>query len=295
MALPSLNILRTFEAAARHESFNKAAEELNISPSAVSHQIRQLESTLGVKLFGRTARRVVLTEKGEFYFKHVQEGIHILLQATQSLMDPTREQQIRMSVVPFFATRWLMPRLESFQAQHPGWELAIQTSTQKSDFDREDLDLVIRRGAGNWPGLTQHLLLEEELIAVALPSLAARITSLQDLKKASLLYNSQVPGEWQDWFAQLGEDFSPPTARLEFQNNSQILEACLAGAGIALMDRRLLQQELEDRRVVPAFKASVCGMRNHYLVYPEGHGNHASIKLFRDWLQSILTQNQNSY
>lgn len=288
MAFPSLNVLRTFEAAARHESFQKAAEELHISASAVSHQIRQLEDILGVKLFGRTGRRVILTQKGEYYFNNVQQGIQILVQATNSIMDPMRDRQIRMSVVPFFATRWLMPKLESFQIQHPGWELAIQTSTQKSDFDLEDLDLVIRRGGGSWEGMHQHLLMEEQLIAVALPSVADQISSLQDLQKASLLYNSQVPSEWPEWFAKLGHEVTPSSARLEFQNNSQILEACLMGAGVALMDPQLLINDLASGRVTQVLDHSVAGMRNYYLVYPESHEQRRSIPLFRDWIQSLL-------
>lgn len=293
MAFPSLNVLRTFEAAARHESFQKAALELHISASAISHQIRQLEDILGIKLFGRGGRRVVLTQKGEYYFNNVQQGIQILVQATNSIMDPMRDRQIRMSVVPFFATRWLMPRLENFQSQYPGWELAIQTSTQKSDFDLEDLDLVIRRGGGDWPGMHQHLLLEEQLIAVARPSVAGQITSLEDLQQASLLYNSQVPSEWQDWFAKLGCNFTPPTARLEFQNNSQILETCLAGAGIALMDRHLLKEDLSTGRVVQVLEQQVSGMRNYYLVYPVNHEERRSILLFQGWIQKQLESTAN--
>ena len=121
MAFPSLNVLRTFEAAARHESFNKAADELCISPSAVSHQIKQLEMILDVELFERSARRVKLSGKGEFFFKNIQQGIRIIEQAINSLKNPQRDHQIRMSVVPFFATRWLMRRMENFQVQHPGW------------------------------------------------------------------------------------------------------------------------------------------------------------------------------
>lgn len=232
----------------------------------------------------------MLTQKGDYYFTNIQQGIQILLQATHAIMDPMRDKQIRMSVVPFFATRWLMPALESFQSQYPGWELAIQTSTQKSDFDLEDLNLVIRRGAGNWPGMCQHLLLEEHLIAVAPPALSATLHSLQDLERASLLYNSQVPTEWQDWFSQLGHTFAPSSARLKFQNNSQIIEACITGAGVALMDIRLVRDELKTKRLLPVQDHCVSGMRNHYLVYPKSHQGRASITLFKNWIETRIRE-----
>ncbi|WP_068314520.1 LysR substrate-binding domain-containing protein [Polycladidibacter hongkongensis] len=288
MQLPSLNTLRTFEAAARHQSFLLAAEELNITPSAVSHQIRQLENTLTVKLFERSARQVSLSRKGDQYYTQVQQALQILSRATSSLAGPSRDRQIRMSVVPFFATRWLMPRIDRFQAAHSGWELAIQTSTQRSDFDREDLDLVIRRGGGTWRGLSSTLLLEEELIAVAAPSIANGANNLTQLKTLPLLYNSQVPSEWREWFAALGQEFTPSGTRLELQNNSQILEACVTGIGVALIDRQLIGEELTQGRIQPVTPLSVRGMRNYFLAYPKEHAKRPAVKLFQSWLQNEL-------
>ncbi len=290
MSFPSLNTLRTFEAAARHLSFNRAADELCISPSAVSHQIRQLEHTLGIRLFLRSERRVSLTQKGEFYFKNVQQGIQILVQATNSLTTPMREHTIRISAVPFFATRWLMRRLDTFQAHYPGWELAIQTSTQKSEFDREDLDLVIRRGAGDWPGMIAHLLLRESLVPVCAPAMARTIDTIVALKGATLLHNSQVPSEWSEWFGKIGHTFSAPTAKLEFQNSSQILEACIAGVGIALMDRQLIFQEMAEGRIQSVVDQQVDGMRNYYLVYPKSHTTRKSVQIFLEWISNELEQ-----
>ncbi|MES0884093.1 LysR substrate-binding domain-containing protein [Roseibium sp. SCP14] len=288
MAYPSLNSLRTFEAAARLLSFNRAAEELCISPSAVSHQIRQLENTLGAKLFARVERGVSLTPNGEYYFMNVQQGIQILLRATDVLMDPKRSRTIKMSVVPFFATRWLMPRLERFQSHFPDWELAIQTSTQKSSFESEDLDFVIRRGGGDWPDLVSRLLLNENLMPICAPQLADTVADIGDLKTAPLLYNSQVPTEWSEFFARLGEQFVAPAARLEFQNTSQILDACVAGAGIALMDPALIDAELQTRRIRPALDITIPSLRQYYLVYPENHGNRSAVKVFLSWIEAEL-------
>lgn len=292
MAYPSLNSMRTFEAAARLLSFNKAADELCISPSAVSHQIRQLESTLGVKLFARIERGVALTPNGEYYFMNVQQGIRILLRATDLLMDPKRSRTIKMSVVPFFATRWLMPRLERFQSQFPDWELAIQTSTQKSDFEAEDLDFVIRRGQGSWPDLVSRLLLNENLLPVCAPHLEGSISDLDDLKTTSLLYNSQVPSEWSEFFASLEDQFVAPAARLEFQNTSQILDACIAGAGVALMDPALIATELRDKRIVPALDVTVASYRQYYMVFPESHADRLAVTIFLKWVNAeLLEQN----
>ncbi|WP_029066580.1 LysR substrate-binding domain-containing protein [Labrenzia sp. DG1229] len=288
MAYPSLNSLRTFETAARLLSFNKAADELCISPSAVSHQIRQLENTLGVKLFARVERGVTLTSKGEFYFMNVQQGVRILLRATDLLMDPKRSRTIKMSVVPFFATRWLMPRLERFQSLFADWELAIQTSTQKSDFEAEDLDFVIRRGRGNWPNLVSRLLMNENLTPFCATPLAGSVSDLKDLKAAPLLYNSQVPTEWSEFFASLDEQFVAPAARLEFQNTSQILDACIAGAGIALMDPALIAAELRDGRITPALDITVASYRQYYLVFPENHADRQAVDIFLKWVDAEL-------
>lgn len=291
MAYPSLNSLRTFETAARLLSFNKAADELCISPSAVSHQIRQLENTLGVKLFARVERGVTLTSRGEFYFMNVQQGVRILLRATDLLMDPKRSRTIKMSVVPFFATRWLMPRLERFQSLFADWELAIQTSTQKSDFEAEDLDFVIRRGKGSWPNLVSRLLMNENLTPFCAPLLAGSILDLNDLKTAPLLYNSQVPTEWSEFFASVDEPFDAPAARLEFQNTSQILDACIAGAGIALMDPALIAAELRDGRITPALDITVASYRQYYLVFPENHADRQAVDIFLKWVDAeILAQ-----
>jgi len=289
LAYPSLNSLRTFEAAARLLSFNKAAQELCISPSAVSHQVRQLEQQLDTKLFTRIERGVTLTPIGEYYFSNVQQGIQILLRATDVVMDPKRSRTIKMSVVPFFATRWLMPRLESFQLRYPDWELAIQTSTQKSNFETEDLDLVIRRGKGSWPGLTSKLILSEKLTPVCAPQMCETISNLTDLASAPLLYNTQVLTEWPEFFSHLGEPFNAPTARLEFQNSSQILEACSTGIGVALMDPTLIQDELKSNRLTQLLGLTVPSLRNYYLVYPDKQRERKGLRVFLDWIEGSST------
>jgi LysR family transcriptional regulator, glycine cleavage system transcriptional activator len=289
MTYPSFNSLRTFEAAARLLSFNLAAQELNVSPSAVSHQIRHLESVLCTKLFIRMDRKVVLSKEGKVFYQKVHEGILVLVTATNELMNPTQSKIIRISVVPFFATRWLMPRLVHFQIAHPDWELNIEASTRKSNFSEENLDLVIRRGGGVWPGMSSVLLKQEYLTPVCTAKVGDKISSFDNLKQAPLLHNSQVLSEWSDWFSANGESYEPDPVRMDFQNTSQILEACMAGVGVALIDPSLITEELNSRRLIRPIDCLVPSIRSYYLVYPRDHSNNSAVQVFSNWIQQELS------
>ncbi|NRA22174.1 MAG: LysR family transcriptional regulator [Oceanospirillaceae bacterium] len=286
MPLPSLNSLRTFESAARLKSFSQAAQELFVSPSAVSHQIRQLEQRLGVELFVRLDRQVVLSPAGERYYPQVKVGIETLLNATAQLLDKSDDKPavIKMSVVPFFATRWLLPKLEDFRALYPHWQLKMQTSTVASDFTQEGFDLVIRRGTGPWPGMVGKLLCHERLAAVCHPNLVARVTSINDLLALPLLINAKVMSEWREWFESQQQTFKDPALSFDFQNTAQILDACLSGAGVALIDPVMISQELSQGKLVNLFDSSVVSLRQYFLVYPKAYQRHENIQLFEQWI-----------
>jgi len=286
MSLPSLNSLRTFESAARLKSFSLAASELFVSPSAVSHQIRQLEERLGVQLFVRLDRQVVLSQAGERYYPQVKIGIETLLNATQALLhdDQIAESIIKISVVPFFATRWLLPKLEDFRQVHPSWQLKMQTSTDASDFSQEGLDLVIRRGTGPWPGMQAKLLCCEQLAAVCHPSLATQLQEVEELLKLPLLINAKVLSEWREWFDSQNKQYSEPDLSFDFQNTAQILDACLAGAGVALIDPVLISQELEQGKLVNLSGQSVPSLRQYFFVYPKAYQVQPNIQLFEQWI-----------
>lgn len=288
MPFPSFNSLRTFESAARLLSFNRAAEELCVSPSAVSHQIRQLESILGIKLFIRMDRRVILSPKGKLYYQKISRSISVLYEATSDLMDIEKRQIITISAVPFFATRWLMLHLERFRLAHPDWELSLNTSTEKSDFKSENLDIAIRRGEGHWPELTSVLLKHEYLTPVCSPVLAKRVLDMENLKKAPLLHNSQVLAEWHDWFSSINEPFELNTVLMEFQNTSQIMDACIAGAGIALIDPSLISEELDSGRLVMPLDKIVKSIRSYYLVYPSDQSDRETVKIFSGWISKEI-------
>ncbi|MEH6445058.1 MAG: LysR substrate-binding domain-containing protein [Oceanospirillaceae bacterium] len=289
MSLPSLNSLRTFESAARLQSFALAAQELYISPSAVSHQIRQLEQRLGVTLFIRLDRKVVLSDAGAQYYPEVQNGITTLLNATDQLLkknslDTLAPTVIQMSVVPFFATRWLLLRLHKFRTLYPLWQIKMQTSTDASDFDSQDFDLVIRRGTGPWQGMISKLLCKERLAAVCHPDLAKTIKQPIDLIQQPLLFNAKVMSEWHEWFEAQSLSFNQPAVSLEFQNTSQILDACLVGAGVALVDPMMISQEIAQGKLINLFSSSMQSLRHYFIVYPLKHQQNENIKIFEQWL-----------
>jgi len=286
MSLPSLNSLRTFESAARLKSFSLAASELFVSPSAVSHQIRQLEERLGVALFVRLDRQVILSPAGERYYPQVKIGIETLINATRSLLQDQNapESVIKMSVVPFFATRWLLPKLESFRQKHPGWQLKMQTSTDASDFKQEGLDFVIRRGSGPWSGMHVRLLCTEQLAAVCHPNLAMSLDKVEDVLNLPLLINAKVLSEWREWFEALHKKYREPNTSFDFQNTAQILDACLAGAGVALIDPVLISQELAQGKLVNLFKMSVPSLRHYFLVYPKANQAQQNVQIFEQWI-----------
>ncbi|ETX12688.1 hypothetical protein MUS1_01860 [Marinomonas ushuaiensis DSM 15871] len=286
MALPSLNSLRTFESAARLSSFLLAAEELFISPSAVSHQIRQLEQRLGVTLFVRLDRQVVLSAEGERYYPQVKLGIETLLRATEQLTDQAlvTNQEIKMSIVPFFATRWLLPKLASFRASQPNWQLKVQTSTSSSDFNKSNFDLAIRRGVGPWNGMIAKRLCRERLVAVCRNDIFTSIKQVIDLLDLPLLFNANVMTEWHEWFSTQQLAFNDPEVSFDFQNTSQILDACIAGTGVALIDPILIKDELDQGKLRQIFPVSVASQRHYFIVYPQQSEQQESIQLFEKWL-----------
>ncbi|EPJ43552.1 MAG: hypothetical protein OFPI_42480 [Osedax symbiont Rs2] len=286
MSLPSLNSLRTFESAARLKSFSRAATELFVSPSAVSHQIRQLEARLGVALFIRLDRQVVLSAAGQRYYPQVKLGIDTLLEASSQLAEELTGtvQEIKMSVVPFFATRWLLPKLSGFRKSQPDWQLKVQTSTSASDFNSQDFDLVIRRGIGPWKGMIAKKLCRERLVAVCQPKMYLDIQQVTDILDQPLLFNAKVMTEWREWFVSQGLGFNDPVVSFDFQNTSQILDACIAGTGVALIDPILITEELAQGKLRKIFDHSVPSLRDYFIVYPDQCQHQQNILFFEQWL-----------
>lgn len=284
MPLPSLNSLRTFEAAARLLSFNLAAEELNVTPSAVSHQIRQLELTLETQLFRRLDKQVVLTPEGQRYYPQVHSGIRQLIEATQRLQKSRNKGVLRLSVAPIFATRWLMPRMVRFQAEAPQLEVSIQATTTNTDFKTDEVDIAIRYGSGDWPGLNAILLLEETLCPVCSPDFLPKLQATEQQSSIPLITTSVRPGEWKQWAEYSHMEHLQLQNGPVFESISQTLEAVIAGAGLAIVDPILISRELENGHLVMPFDMRCPSEKGYYLVYPHSDKDREIVQLFEQWL-----------
>ena len=198
--LPSLNALRAFEAAGRHLSFTRAAEELHVTQAAVSHQIKSLEEQLGIRMFRRGPRGLLLTDAGQSYLPDVREAFQRLTFATDRLLEDDARGAITVSVLPSFAARWLVPRLTRFRADHPDVEVRVSADDRLADFDRDDVDEAIRYGRGDYPGLKSDRFLSEELFPVCSPDLLARLPldRPEDLGRHTLLHDD-MRIDWSVW------------------------------------------------------------------------------------------------
>lgn len=285
--LPPLNGLRAFEAAARHLSFTRAAEELHVTQTAISHQIRKLEDQLGVRLFVRMPGAVHLTPAAETYLSAVHGAFEDLRSATAELRGSTGPRMLRLSTTPSFATKWLVPRLAGFQAAHP--ELAVEISTTMSlvDFRREEVDLAIRYGRGAWPGLRATWLLAEDIIPVCAPGLRDGPMPLRmpaDLARHRLISTTTFGDEWALWLTAAG--LSPALAERAMVFDMPILaiQAAIDGMGVALGHTPLVEADLAAGRLVAPFPMSLPSAMGFYIVTPEASAERPEIALLRDWL-----------
>jgi LysR family transcriptional regulator, glycine cleavage system transcriptional activator len=286
--LPPLNALRCFEVAARHLSFTKAAEELNVTHSAVSHQIKALEEWLGMQLFRRVNRGLMLTEPGQAYLKPVREAFERLGEATRRLRSKGRSGPLTVTVMPSFAGKWMMPRLRRFRERHPDIDVRISANSQVVDFNREDVDLAVRYGRGHWPGLKVELLMRESMFPVCSPKLLDGPLPLRtpaDLRHHALLndFDWQID-LWQLWFDAAGIPGQVPNHALSFNYSNLMLQAAIDGLGVALSQNVLAGDDLAAGRLVKPFDISLPSEFAYYVVTPEVTAEQPKIKAFRDWL-----------
>ncbi|MEX2630676.1 MAG: LysR substrate-binding domain-containing protein [Tistlia sp.] len=289
--LPPLNALRAFDACAAAASFRGAAERLHVTPSAVSHQIRQLEEFLGVVLFERTTRRVRLTSAGEAYLPPVREALKLIETATDQLARHRDRQRLTVSVAPSYAMGWLMPRLPRFQVAYPDIELRLDMSVDYVNLRASDVDLALRYSAkGVFPGLTAHHLFDEELIVVGHPELAARLDGRPSaLCRERLVEVSYRGGQWRRWFASAGLSDAVPEPALRVDYDTVAVDAALDGLGIALVPHPLVSPHLADGRLRSPFPTRIEGTHSAcHLVYPEERRDDPTIEAFRAWIVDEL-------
>ena len=280
--LPPLSTLRAFEAAARLESFSRAADEISVTHGAVSHQIRALERALGAALFARNGRRVALTSAGRHFAERVRAALEDLAEAAQFVRRAEGERAVSVSMLPSFAARWLMPRLGRFMERHPAIAVNIHTSITLVDFQRDDVDLAIRFGRGQWPDVEAHKFLDEEFFPVASPRFnRGRLpTHPADLGKFQLLRSNDEP--WTPWFRAAGVRLKEPHSMV-FTDSNLLLQAALDGRGIALARSSIAEADVRAGKLVRLFKLAVPAHGASYLVWPKGRLS-PNATVFRDWL-----------
>ncbi|WP_322031899.1 transcriptional regulator GcvA [Paraburkholderia sp. J76] len=284
--LPALNALKAFEAAARHESFSRAADELFVTHGAVSHQIRALEAELGVALFARDGKRVRVTDTGRRYAGQVREALNQLAHATQEIRAGDRDRRLVVSMLSSFAARWVTPRIGGFIEAHPQWDVELQSTNSLTDFARDDVDVAIRFGYGHYPGLHAELLLDEIFFPACSPDFngGALPTDPHELAKLPLLRSDDEL--WRPWFDAAGlQDLPEPKRGVLYQDSSNLLQAAMDGQGIALVRRSLAMHEITLGRLVRLFK-DVDGPSpwRYYFICPPQRMQTERVRAFRDWV-----------
>ena len=290
--LPPLGALRAFEAAARHESFAKAADELAVTPAAVSQQIRQLEADLGVSLFRRLPRGLVLTQAGRSALPELGKAFAHLARAVEGVRGGSLVGPLVVSVIPSFAGRWLVPRLGGFLAAYPEIEITVRSELRSVDFAREDVDVGIRYGKGIYSGLDTRRLLTEDVFPVCAPSLLAGekpLRKLDDLRHHTLLHDRQLSGEepslyWRHFLRDAGVEGWDVDRGPGFTDALMMFAACERGLGVALGRGGLCADELASGRLVRPFPHSRPADYAYYVVTPEGHAEAPRVRAFLAWL-----------
>ena len=287
--LPSLNGLRAFEAAARHLSFTQAASELNVTQTAISHQIRRLEDELGIRLFVRQNRALALTPEATNYLPGIRAAFNDLRLATDRLLRRDGDHVLTVSTLASLAAKWLLPRLSTFQEAHPGIDVRITTSTGLVDFKSGDVDAAIRYGRGHWPGLRADWLMADELFPVCSPALLKGDKPLrcpEDLAHYTLLHSSAgYDDDWRLWLTAAGlpTDISKPHG-VTFDLILMVVQAAIDGIGVAIGRTSYVQDDIAKGRLVVPFKITLPADAGFYLVSPAGKTDSPNLAAFRQWL-----------
>lgn len=295
---PSTNALRAFEAAARLLSFTDAAAELNLTQGAISHQIKELESRLGVKLFLREARGITLSDDGATYLPYVREALDRLRAGTEALRLGDNSDILTVSCSPNFAAKWLVPRLGAFYAEHPAVDLRISAAMQHVTFDNDGIDVAVRHGEGDWPHLDVTQLCQEEVFPVCSPHLAGMNGfdgGLENLSLFPLLHDKDRAG-WRKWLQTMdagSEDFALDHGPV-FSDTSLVIDAAVAGQGVALARSALAALDLQAGRLVRPVTATHPATFSYWIVCPKPRAKQPGIKLFRQWLLDQTTADQSS-
>jgi LysR family glycine cleavage system transcriptional activator len=284
--LPPLNALKAFEAAARHESFTRAAAELCVTQGAVSHQVKALEEVLGLKLFNRERQRLITTEAGRDYLAVVRDALDRIALGTESLKQRQSSGVLTVSTSPDFAAKWLVHRLGKFAESRPEIDLRVSATLYHVDFAREEVDMAVRHGEGNWPGLDVTRLTVEELFAVCSPKLLTgrkRIRSLADLARFPLLHLDNRE-DWSEWLEMAGVTGATLHHGPVLNRASMVIDAAVDGQGVALARTTLAAWDILNGRLVRPFPEALRLKKTYWIVCPKATASLPKIKTFREWL-----------
>ena len=292
--LPPLTALRAFEAAARHLSFAKAAEELSVTPAAVSHQIKALEAQLGVALFRRANRAIWLTDAGQACLPDLREGFDRLEAGIRRLREQQSRGQLTVSAPPAFAAKWLLQRLEGFRNRHPEIDVRLDASTTLSDFERDGVDLAVRYGLGDYQGVDSRRLLCEEVFPVCSPSLLDGPEPLRrpaDLCRHTLIHEDLYPydqphADWRMWLDASGLRDLDSSRGPRFTSSELALQSAIDGHGVALGRSVVVEHDLAAGRLVKPFELAYPVAFAYYLVAPHGWQLRPKVAAFGHWLMA---------
>jgi LysR family transcriptional regulator, glycine cleavage system transcriptional activator len=289
--LPPLNALRAFEAAARHLNFSRAADELSVTPGAVSQQIQNLEDYVGVALFKRTPKGLLLTDPAQIALPALREAFDRLAEAASMLTAAVDGRRLTVTVPPSFASKWLLPRLGGFETLHPDVDVWVSAGMELTDFASGEVDLAIRYGGGRYPGLEVIRLMQETVIPVVSPELLADhpLENLGDLANAVLLHDGSPDADescpdWTMWLAARGVKGVDGARGPRFNQSSLVIEAAVGGRGVALAKRALAQADLDAGRLVAPFQIATAVDFAYYLVHPKTKGRLPQVKAFITWI-----------
>jgi LysR family glycine cleavage system transcriptional activator len=279
-----MQALRAFEAASRMRSLTRAAESLHLTHGAISHQIKSLEADFGVRLVERAGRGIRLTDEGERFATRVRAVLSDLGDAVRELTERASPRQLRVSVIPSFAARWLLPRIGRFFATHPEIDLDVVANNALADFKRDDVDVAIRHGLGEWPGLISEHVLDDAAFPVCSPRLNnGRLPA----RPAELSHYTLLRSEgesWKTWFEEAGLDWPEPTRGPAFSDSSHTMQAAIDGQGIALARSSLLGNDVRNGVLVRLFDVVVHLPKKYFLVYPPRLVDSPKLAPFRQWL-----------
>jgi LysR family glycine cleavage system transcriptional activator len=284
--LPPLNALKAFEAAARHESFTRAAEELFVTQGAVSHQVKALEAQLGVKLFNRERQRLVITEAGRQYLTTLRDAFDRIAVGTERLLQRQTSGALTVSTSPDFAAKWLVNRLGRFAEEHPSIDLRVSATLHHVDFAREDVDLAVRHGDGNWPGLDVVRLSTEQLFPVCSPKLLVgrnRLAKPADVLRFPLIHVDDRK-DWARWLDAVGVQGAELAHGPVLNRVSMAIDAAIDGQGVALARTTLAATDLIARRLLRPFAQDLRLSKTYWIICPQATTSLPKIVTFRDWM-----------